>query len=71
MTIDPDTLSIIQSMTDDPKLGSKVTAARIGIGRATLWRMLTRQQASDRIIRRVLRYIETFETSKPINGRKP
>lgn len=67
MKVEADVVLRIQIIVDDPRNGAKVTAGRIGIGRVTLWRLLTFGVASPMTMRRVSRFIETTETPKSIN----
>jgi DNA-binding Xre family transcriptional regulator len=60
--VDPAIVIRIQVTVDDPRNGVKVTAAAIGIGRVTLWRLLTMGKASSMTMRRISRFIETTET---------
>lgn len=62
MRIAPESISWLQVMADAPEMGVKVTAAGIGISRVTLWRLLTKYQASDRTFRRLSAFSETTAT---------
>lgn len=69
MKVEADTVRWLQGIVDDPQLGVKVTAARIGIGRVTLWRILTFHTASARTLRLLAAFTETTETTKQITPR--
>ena len=69
MQADPVFIARVQVVTDDPRMGVKVTAAQVGIDRVTLWRFLSQGRAS----RRTMRLLEAFATSatfKRIEERK-
>jgi len=56
----------IQILVDDPRASVKVIAARIGIDRVTLWRVLTQGAAHPRTLRKLLAFTATTATPKRI-----
>jgi hypothetical protein len=54
--LDAETIERIRDMVNDPRMGVKVTAARLDIGRTTLWNLLSCHVASQIVIRRITEY---------------
>jgi hypothetical protein len=52
----------MQAMIYDPAVGPRVLSARIGIGRATLWRAMKVRKTSAIIYGRICAFRETDET---------
>lgn len=53
MKVDPVTLSLLESLSINPKVGVKVTAAKIGISRVTLWSIRETGMASKTTMKRI------------------
>lgn len=51
--MDPVTLSLLESLAINPRVGVKVTAAKIGITRVTLWSIRTQGKASKITMQRI------------------
>jgi len=64
LKVDARVIAFLQSLVDSPSMGAKVTAARIGIGRVTLWRTIHIGKASSITLRRIAAFTETTETPK-------
>lgn len=53
MRVEPETVALLESLSINPRVGVKVTAAKIGITRVTLWSIRTEGVASKITLQRI------------------
>lgn len=53
MRVEPETVALLESLAINPRVGVKVTAAKIGITRVTLWSIRNEGVASKITLQRI------------------
>jgi hypothetical protein len=65
--VDPVTLELLESLSINPRVGVKVTAAKIGITRVTLWSIRAHGVASKTTMTRIALALPTLQGLNHLN----